>query len=129
MASAFAPKPKILVVEDEALVRELIVSELEEAGYDVVQAGDGAEAMAALAGDRLPDGLFTDIRLPGRLDGWAIAEAARQASERVVVVYATGFTADPPKLVAGSTLLAKPYRPAAVIEEFRRLGLPAASPT
>jgi len=126
MGAATLTKPRILVVEDEHLVRELIVIELQEAGYDVVEAVDGGQALAALAGEVPPDGLFTDIRLPGRIDGWAIAEAARQASDKVIVVYATGYSADAPKLVPGSTLLAKPYRPAAVIEEFSRLGLPAA---
>jgi CheY-like chemotaxis protein len=124
MGSATPARPRILVVEDEHLVRQLIVIELEEAGYDVVEAADGNQALDALSRAPVPDGLFTDIRLPGRLDGWAIAEAARKASQKVIVVYATGYTADEPKLVPGSTLLAKPYRPAAVIEEFRRLGLP-----
>lgn len=59
---------KILVVEDEFLVRELVADELREAGFDVLEAETGAEAVAQCEGQD-PDVLFTDIRLPGNLDG------------------------------------------------------------
>ena len=70
-------KSTILVVEDEPLVREIIVSELEDAGYEVLEAADGAAALALLREARV-DLLFTDIRLPGEVDGWMFSREARQ---------------------------------------------------
>ncbi len=115
---------RVLVVEDEPLVRDVIVSELEDAGYDVAQAANGREAMAALeASDPRVDLLFTDIRLPGLLDGWAIAERARALNPDVKVVYATGYSADKPRQVPNSRFLMKPYRPQAVLDTFAELGV------
>src|SRR3712207_3045210 len=67
--------PTILVVEDEALVRDLLVVELREAGYQVVSADTGEKALAILQDrtcTRNVDWLFTDIRLPGVIDGWRV---------------------------------------------------------
>ena len=115
---------RVLVVEDEPLVREVMVSELTDAGYDVLQAANGREAMAALeAADPRVDLLFTDIRLPGVLDGWAIAERARALNPEVRVVYATGYSADQPRQVPNSRFLMKPYRPQAVLDTFAELGV------
>jgi|SRR3954451_4086413 CheY-like chemotaxis protein len=73
----------VLVVEDEWLVRELIVAELLEAGFDVVEAESGE---AALARYHNPDVLFTDVRLPGRIDGWDVAERCRASNSDLPVV-------------------------------------------
>lgn len=117
---------RVLVVEDEPLVRDVIVEELRDAGYDVVEAANGREALAALeAADPRIDLLFTDIRLPGLLDGWAIAERARALNSDVRVVYATGYSADAPRQVPNSRFLNKPYRVSAVLDVFRELGAPA----
>lgn len=113
---------RVLVVEDEPLVREQLVSGLAEAGYEVVQAANGREAMAALeASDPRIAWLFTDIRLAGLLDGWAIAERARALNPDVRVVYATGSGAEKPRNLPHSRQLTKPYDPQAVVQAFAEL--------
>ena len=120
------PRPLLLVVEDEALGRQLVVLELEDAGYDVVEAETGDEALDALS--RYPDIelLFTDIRLPGSLSGWDIAEHARAMRADLPIIYATGYSGEL-RLVPGSELMRKPYKLAAVLECIRTMGVPAAS--
>ena len=115
--------PRLLVVEDEPLVRELIVAELEDAGYDVLEAEDGPTALQLLAlhGDIAL--LFTDIRLPGGLTGWDIAEKARAIRPGLPVIYTTGYSSDDLRLVAGAHFLKKPYRPAMVLEAIGRFGI------
>ena len=80
---------KVLVVEDEWLVRELIVGELLDEGFDVVEAESGEAALARYH-EHNPDVLFTDIRLPGQIDGWDVAERCRASNSELPVVYATG---------------------------------------
>jgi len=118
-----ARKPCLLVVEDEALVRELIVLELEDAGYAVVEAEDGPTAIRLLETHDDIALLFTDIRLPGGLTGWDIAEKARVLRPGLPVIYTTGFSSDELRLVAGAHFLKKPYRPAAVLEAVGRFGI------
>jgi CheY-like chemotaxis protein len=65
--------------------------------------------------------LFTDIRLPGQLDGWAIARRARQVRAALPVIYATGYTVDRSAEVPGAIFLNKPYQPSQVVEIIDRL--------
>jgi CheY-like chemotaxis protein len=109
---------KILLVEDDDLVRTVAVDALEEAGFDVIEAVTGEEAMERCR-ERVADILFTDIRLPGRVDGWEIAERCREFNPDLPVVYATGFSVDAPRLVPGSRLLHKPYQLEQVIDTIR----------
>lgn len=129
-ATTFSPadagppsQPRLLVVEDEALVRELIVLELEDAGYAVVEAEDGPTAIRLLETYDDIALLFTDIRLPGGLTGWDIAEKARALRPGLPVIYTTGFSRDELRLVAGAHFLKKPYRPAAVLEAVGQFGI------
>lgn len=118
-----ACKPRLLVVEDEALVRELIVLELEDAGYAVVEAEDGPTAIRLLEEHADIALLFTDIRLPGGLTGWDIAEKARALRPGLPVIYTTGYSSEDLRLVAGAQFLKKPYRPAAVLETIGKFGI------
>ncbi len=111
----------VLIVEDEALVREVTAIEFEEAGLRVVSAGNGADAIALLASDPDIDLLFTDISLPGGIDGWAIAEHARKLRPGLPVIYATGYSPDPVKLVPGGKFYKKPYLPTTIIAAAREL--------
>ena len=117
------PKPcTVLVVEDEVLIREILARELEDAGYAVLEAETGEQALSLLRiwQDRI-DWLFTDIRLPGGIDGWRLAEEFRLSHPLRPVVYATAFSEEWPQQVPGSIFLRKPYRPAQVAAAFRRL--------
>ena len=113
----------MLIVEDEVMVREIAAIEFADAGYDVLEAGDGAEAIALLESNAGIDLLFTDIRLPGLIDGWDIAERARALLPALPVIYATGFNAEETTPVDGGRMFHKPYRPLAIIEAARQLGV------
>lgn len=116
-------KPIILLVEDEALVRQMIGMELEDTGFHIIEAADGREAVAVLQSEQPVDLLFTDIRMPGGIDGWQLGEQARALKADLPVIYATGYTDDAPRLVPGALLFKKPYKIEAVIEAMKKLGL------
>lgn len=81
---------RILVVEDDPLIREFVVEALREEGYDVIHAANGEEALAWCK-RRAADALVTDTKLPGSVDGWQIAERCREHDPGLPVIYATGF--------------------------------------
>jgi PAS domain S-box-containing protein len=83
---------RILVVEDEAEVRALVVRLLEDYGYDVTDAENGPAALEILRGDCDFDLLFTDIVLPGGMDGMELAMRARKLCPVLAVLYTTGYT-------------------------------------
>ena len=97
-----------LVVEDEWLLRLELVEELTRAGWQVVQAATGEEALGVLErGERL-DFLVTDIRLPGAVDGWQVAQSARSRYPALPVVYVSANPIHEERRVAGSIFLSKP---------------------
>jgi CheY-like chemotaxis protein len=101
----------VLVVEDEAFVRLLVVQTLEEAGYAVRQAAEAIAAMDALRADDAIGLMVTDVGLPG-LDGRRLAEQARQHRPDVKVLLMTGYaeSADVQKaLPHGMSLINKPF--------------------
>ncbi|MBB4658974.1 PAS domain-containing sensor histidine kinase [Parvularcula dongshanensis] len=83
-------RARVLVVEDEPLVRMLIVDTLEDLGLEVTEAGDGRRAVEILEADRRFDLLVTDVGLPG-LNGRQVAEAARKVQTDLKVLFATGY--------------------------------------
>jgi CheY-like chemotaxis protein len=101
---------RILLVEDEMLVRELAYEDLTDAGHEVTAAGTGDEALSLLREGRSFDVLFTDIRMPGAIDGWELAAEAKQISPGIKVVYATGLNDDTDRKYEGERMLTKPYR-------------------
>ena len=101
---------KVLLVEDEMLVRELAYEDLSDAGHDVTTAGTGDEALALLRDGAAFDVLFTDIRMPGDVDGWQLALEARQLIPGLKVIYATGLNDDTGRMQPGERMLTKPYR-------------------
>jgi CheY-like chemotaxis protein len=112
---------RVLLVEDEVALRSIIVDELIDAGFEVLEAGDGEEALAR-SRDREPDLLLTDIRLPGALDGWDVAEKLRARKTDLPVVYMSGFSPISPRQVPDSHFIKKPYRPSQLIELVQSLG-------
>lgn len=112
----------VLFVEDVDLLRRVVADELTEAGFEVVEAATGEEAIAALRAmaGRI-DWLFTDIRLPGPIDGWRVADEFRFTFPLRPVVFASGDAASRPRAYGDSVFLRKPYRVDEVVESFRRL--------
>jgi CheY-like chemotaxis protein len=115
----------VLLVEDEQLLGDLMVDELRELGFTVMKAETAEKAIQLMEGDTRVDVLFTDIRLPGRLDGWDVAERFREVNPLGPVIYATGYSGSPARQVTQSAFLSKPYRPATIVAEIRRLAGPA----
>jgi CheY-like chemotaxis protein len=103
-----------LIVEDDGLVRAVAVDALVDAGFDVVEADTGEEALAECEAQVL-DALFTDIKLPGQVTGWDIAEKCREADPNLPVIYATGFSPVVARPVPGSIIFQKPYTPEQLI--------------
>ncbi len=110
----------ILVVEDEDLVREMIAEELQESGYEVLSAACADEALALF--NRQPVSiLFTDIRMPGALDGWGLAEEVHRRNPTIKVIYTTGYSHERPRSVPNSLFIRKPYRASEILEAVERL--------
>ena len=122
MSSEGAPTT-ILVVEDEALVRDLLVAELQDVGYNVIAVDAGEPALAILQDSNAHiDWLFTDIRLPGVIDGWRVADEFRLTHPFRPVVYATTYAPEQAsQQLHGSYFFRKPYHPAQIVAAFRRL--------
>ncbi|MBN8903513.1 MAG: response regulator, partial [Rhodospirillales bacterium] len=103
----------ILVVEDDEAVRRASVDALQELGYTVLQAPDAMEAIRVLIDRGGIDLLFTDIGLPGGVDGRALADAARNAAPDVKILFTTGYTRaagrSTGRLDPGAHLLPKPF--------------------
>lgn len=113
--------PRVLVVEDDFFVRDMIVYELKLAGFEVLEAASAEDAMALLPNVEGIDLLFTDIRLPG-MDGWQLAEGIRARYAGVPVIYASGY-ADRLRPLPHSKFLQKPYTPSQVLQAAANLGI------
>jgi CheY-like chemotaxis protein len=105
----------VLLVEDEFLISEWMAEELSEQGFAVQIAANAADALRHLASDQV-DVLFTDINLPGGMDGAALARRARQLQPNLPVVYtsARATMLDQEARVPGAIIVPKPYEPALV---------------
>lgn len=114
---------RILVVEDDENVRRITVSILTDQGYEIVSAVDGNEAIEHLKGDTVFGLLFTDVILPGGLNGVDIAKQAEQLQPNIKVLYTTGYAENSilhsGRLDRSVTLLNKPYRRAELLEQVR----------
>jgi CheY-like chemotaxis protein len=114
---------KILVVEDDAEVRSLAINMLGGLGYDIVEAGDGREAIAALQRTPAIDLLFTDVVLPGGLSGADIAVEATRRVPSIKVLYASGYADNilvrDGNLDVGVQFINKPFRKADLARKVR----------
>jgi PAS domain S-box-containing protein len=116
-ASAPAELPRgnerVLVVEDDALVRASIVGQLRGLGYDVADVSDGASALESLE-TRPVDLVLTDVVMPGRLNGRALTDEVARRWPEVRFVYMSGYAESAivhhGRLDPGVLLLSKPFR-------------------
>ncbi len=113
----------ILVVEDDFLIRMILVEELEAAGYEVKEAATGDEAVGILATlDRRLALLVTDVHMPGSLTGLDVAAHVQDRVPGVGVIFTTGR---PDSLIAlgalgdKQLLVRKPYIPSDIIEHIK----------
>lgn len=102
---------KILAVEDEELVRELIVETLENEGHCVFDAPDGEKALSIVREQPDLDMIVTDVRMP-KVDGFMLALSARDIRPDIALMFMTGYTgASPPQKLAAEKTLHKPFAP------------------
>jgi len=116
-------RAKILLVEDEALISEMMDEALSDSGFQVCVAADANEALEQLADGFEPDLLFTDIGLPGDMDGSLLAFAARRLRPGLPVVYAStnSDAVDNIRTVPGSVFVPKPYSPRNICSLLARM--------
>ncbi len=104
----------ILVVDDNAEMRDVSAKQLQDLGYKTVETDSGQAALEILKGGAGIDLLFTDVVMPGGVSGYQLAEAARQIRPGIKVLFTSGFSQAAEmkggKLGAGFALLSKPYR-------------------
>ncbi len=110
----------VLVVEDEVLIRDLIARHLRGSGYQVIEASDAREAMEVLASGETIDLLFTDVVMPGVMNGIMLARWVQQNRPGIRIVLASGRS-DLAKSLPGERLFPKPYDPAEVEAYIRKL--------
>jgi CheY-like chemotaxis protein len=111
----------ILVVEDEDDVRELVSTSLRKRGYSVLSVPNAEVALQILMEQVKFDLLFTDIVMPGAMDGFDLADRAKRLQPQLKVLYATGYanlSRRPSELLHGK-LIHKPYRPDEIAAEVR----------
>jgi two-component system cell cycle sensor histidine kinase/response regulator CckA len=104
-------KTQILVAEDEAMLRVLAVEMLEDAGFQVFEAGDGVEALALLRANPAISLLVSDIKMP-RMDGYALVEAGLEVKPDLKILLMTGYAQEPPPQVLRARkiqILHKPF--------------------
>ena len=103
----------VLVVEDDEAVRRSAVQALHEIGYQVLEAPDAMEAIRLIADRGGIDLLFTDVGLPGGVDGRALADAARTANPEIRILFTTGYARHAVRQACsgsgGTHFLAKPF--------------------
>ena len=113
----------ILVVEDDALVRSYVTAQLKSLGYAIREVANAADALALVRSGTSFDLLFTDIILPGGMNGRQLADEVIKLRPSARVLYTSGYTENAMihhgRLESGGLLLAKPYRKADLARTLR----------
>ncbi|HEY8671521.1 MAG TPA: response regulator [Terriglobales bacterium] len=123
--------PVILVIEDDDALQTMVEEVLVDGGFEVAIAPSGEEAVTLLRGQKGKyRALVTDISLRGKMEGWEVAQLAREIDPEFPVVYMSGASAAdwPSKGVPNSIMLAKPFAPAQLVTAISNL-LNSATPT
>jgi CheY-like chemotaxis protein len=110
----------VLVVEDEILVRMSIADHLRETGFEVLEAGNADEAIDILAARFDITIMFTDVDMPGSMDGLKLAAAVRHRWPPIRIVLTSGHHLVEDRHMPGEALFfRKPYNPERLISTFR----------
>jgi PAS domain S-box-containing protein len=123
-ASIEGGEETILVVEDDRLVRGYVLAQLHSLGYATIEAANAAEALTIVNAGEPFDLLFTDIIMPGSMNGRQLATAVQHAHPGKPVLFTSGYTENAivhhGRLDSGILLLAKPYRKSELARLIRR---------
>jgi CheY-like chemotaxis protein len=119
------PAVRVLLVEDEGVIRLVTAEILRDEGFEVIEAWDGREAARLLDGLDGVDVLFTDVQMPGTLDGIDVAVHARRRHPAIPVLVVSGYTAQLMSRLAvlspPAVFIHKPYDLEEIVEVLRRL--------
>src|SRR3981189_66382 len=122
MGHSASKRPVVLIVEDEFLLRIDAADMIAAAGFEVVQAGNADEAIEILESRRDVTVVFTDIQMPGSMDGLKLARAVRGRWPPIKIVATSGrLDVSETDLPEGGRFLAKPYSPNQVTGVLREL--------
>jgi CheY-like chemotaxis protein len=125
LAPSSTPTPdpvSILIVEDEVLVRAFGAGIFADAGFRTIEAANSDEALHLLSADSKVNLLFTDVNLPGAIDGLALARQVSRRWPHVGIIVVSGQSKPQPhELPAGSRFHCKPYDPDIVVRHAREL--------
>ncbi|MDA9509017.1 histidine kinase [Bradyrhizobium sp. CCBAU 11386] len=114
---------KILIVEDDALVRQYVVTQIKSLGYAALEAANAAEALIIIDADKDIDLLFTDVIMPGAMNGRQLADEAARRRPDLKTLFTSGYTENAivhhGRLDSGVLLLAKPYRKSELAKMLR----------
>lgn len=112
----------VLVVEDEALIRMDIADQLERDGFFVFEAANADQAIVVLNAEPSVRIMFTDIDMPGSMDGLKLAAAVRDRFPPVQIIVTSGHrSVELSEMPAGSVFFSKPYQHAAVMASTRQM--------
>jgi CheY-like chemotaxis protein len=121
--AAASGSESVLIAEDDPFVRSFGVASLSSLGYRVIEAADGREALEKLNNGAKVDILFTDIVMPGGVNGWELAEQARRIRPGLKVLLTSGYAletlAERGRLPKGALILHKPYRKVELAKRLR----------
>lgn len=104
--------PVVLIVEDEALLRLSLADHLTDCGYFAIEATNAHEAIAIIQSQRSIDVVFTDVQMPGTIDGFGLAKWIRENRPDLAVFVASGFSGKldlARELCSGELFFTKPY--------------------
>lgn len=114
---------RVLVVEDEVMIRLAIIDALEDAGFDVIEAASADDAMDIL-GEQTIHFLFTDVQMPGYLTGIDLAHAVAQRYPKAGILVASGrLTPRDFDMPSCAKFLPKPYDFSTIVERLNSLSI------
>jgi two-component system, response regulator PdtaR len=114
--------PVVLIVEDEPLLRMLAVEVVEDAGFVAIEACDADQAVILLESRTDISLLFTDINMPGSMDGLKLAHAVRDRWPPIKILLVSGQERlQLSELPSNSCFIGKPYQASALVEELRSM--------
>ena len=115
----------VLIVDDEALIRLVFAETLRDAGFTVIEAASGDEAIQLLTAGVDVDALVTDVRMPGDIDGLALAAAARNLRPDLPIAISSAHLPSNGTILPDivSTVLVKPYLPERLVNVVEKMVL------
>lgn len=114
----------LLLVEDEILIRMTVADYLRDCGYHVIEASNAHEALSVLRSDVAIDIVFTDVHMPGTMDGFALARWVHEHRPGIRVLLTSGVartSAAAHDMCADAALVAKPYDHDSLLARIRSL--------